>query len=148
MRVLVIVQSNPQAEKEGYTPDEMEKMFSEMGDFNEQLVKAGILLAAEGLQPSAKGKRVRFSGRDREVVDGPFTEAKELVAGYWIWRVASMDEAVEWVKRCPNPAGREGLIEIRPIGEMEDFGPELTPEARAQEDRVRAGAEKLAKKKG
>jgi hypothetical protein len=147
MRVLVIVKASPQSEAESYPPDEMKKMLSEMGAYNEQLVKAGIMLAAEGLHPSSKGKRVRFSGEARTVVDGPFAEAKELVAGFWIWRVASMDEAVEWVKRCPNPTGREGQIEIRQVHETEEFGLEFTPEERAREARVRAEAEKLAQKK-
>jgi hypothetical protein len=122
-------------------------MFTEMGNYNEELVKAGVMLAGEGLLPSSKGKRIQFSGTKRTVVDGPFSEAKELVAGYWIWRVASMDEAVEWAKRCPNPTGKEGQLEIRQIGELEDFGDALTPEARAQEERLRAETEKLAKKK-
>jgi hypothetical protein len=148
MRVMVIIKANPQTESESYAPDVMQKMLTEMGNYNEELVKAGLMLAAEGLHPSSKGKRVRFSGDSRTVVDGPFTEAKELVAGFWIWRVASMDEAVEWVKRCPNPTGGESEIEIRTIGEPEEFGAELTPEARAKGERVRAEAEKLAKKKG
>ncbi len=146
MRVMVIVKANPQTETESYAPGVMQKVLTEMGNYNEELVKAGLMLAAEGLHPSSKGKRVRFSGDRRTVVDGPFTEAKELVAGFWIWRVASMDEAVEWVKRCPNPTGGESEIEIRPIGETEEFGAELTPEARAKGKRVRAGAEKLAQK--
>jgi hypothetical protein len=148
MRVIVFVKATPETETQSYAPGEMEQMFKEMGDYNEQLVKAGIMLGGEGLLPSAQGKRIRFSGAKRTVVDGPFTEAKELVAGYWIWRVQSIDEAVEWAKKCPNPTGREGELEIRPIGEMEDMGVEFTPEARAQEERIRAEAEKLAKKKG
>ena len=148
MRVMVIVKSNPETEAQSTSAADMEKMFTEMGNYNEELVKAGVMLAGEGLLPSSKGKRIRFSGTKRSVVDGPFAEAKELVAGYWIWRVASMDEAVEWAKRCPNPTGQEGELEIRQIGEMEDFGAALTPEARAQEERIRAEAEKLAKKKG
>jgi len=148
MRVMVIVKSNPETEAQSTSAADMEKMFTEMGNYNEELVKAGVMLAGEGLLPSSTGKRIRFSGTKRSVVDGPFAEAKELVAGYWIWRVASMDEAVEWAKRCPNPTGQEGELEIRQIGEMEDFGAALTPEARAQEERIRAEAEKLAKKKG
>jgi hypothetical protein len=148
MRVIVFVKATPESETQSYAPGEMEKMFTEMGKYNEELVKAGLMLAGEGLLPSATGKRVRFSGTSRTVVDGPFTEAKELVAGYWIWRVQSMDEAVEWAKKCPNPTGQEGELEIRQIGEMEDMGAELTPELRAQEERLRAETEKLAKKKG
>ncbi|MET0555364.1 MAG: YciI family protein [Vicinamibacteria bacterium] len=148
MRVIVFVKATPESETQSYAPGEMEKMFTEMGNYNEELVKAGVMLAGEGLLPSAQGKRVRFSGASRTVVDGPFTEAKELVAGYWIWRVQSMDEAVGWAKKCPNPTGQEGELEIRQIGEMEDMGAELTPELRAQEERLRAETEKLAKKKG
>jgi hypothetical protein len=148
MRVLVIVKANPQTESESYAPGEMEKILTEMGNYNEELVKAGIMLSGEGLHPSSKGKRVLFSGEARTVVDGPFTEAKELVAGFWIWRVGSMDEAVEWAKRCPNPTGGESQLELRQVGEAEDFGTELSPEARAKGERVRAAAEKLAKKKG
>jgi hypothetical protein len=112
--------------------------FAEMGRFNEELVKAGVLLAAEGLQASSKGKRVKFSGTDRTVVDGPFTETKELVAGFWLWQVKDMDEAVEWVRRCPNPMRTESEIEIRQVFEAEDFGDQFTPELRAQEERLRA----------
>jgi hypothetical protein len=148
MRVIVFVKATPESETQSYAPGEMEQMFTEMGKYNEELVKAGVMLAGEGLLPSATGKRVRFSGKERTVVDGPFTEAKELVAGYWIWRVQSMDEAVEWAKKCPNPTGKEGELELRQIGEMEDMGAELTPELRAQEERLRAETEKLAKKKG
>jgi len=148
MRVMVIVKANPQTETESYAPGDMEKILTEMGNFNEELVKAGVMLTGEGLRPSSQGKRIRFSGANRTVVDGPFAEAKELVAGFWIWRVASMDEAVEWAKRCPNPTGGESELEIRQIGEMEDFGAELTPEARAKGERLRAETEKLAKKKG
>jgi hypothetical protein len=110
-----------------------------MTEFNEQLVKAGIMTSGEGLTPSSKGKRVRFSGRDRKVIDGPFAETKELVAGFWMWNVKSMDEAVEWVKKCPNPFdGGESEIEIRPVFEAEDFGAEYTPELREREERMRA----------
>jgi hypothetical protein len=121
-----------------------EQLLTEMGQFNEELVKAGIILAGEGLHPSSKAKRVKFSGDKRTVIDGPFTETKDLIAGYWLWQVRSMDEALEWVKRCPNPDGDESEIEIRPVFEAEDFGEEFTPELRAQEDRIRAEAEKLA----
>jgi hypothetical protein len=123
-----------------------EKMFAEMGKFNEELVKAGIMLAGEGLQPSSKGARVRFSGTKRTVIDGPFAETKELVAGFWIWKVKSKEEAIEWVKRCPNPMPTDSEIEIRQIFEAEDFGAEFTPELREQEERLRAGIE--AKKQG
>jgi hypothetical protein len=115
----------------------------EMGNFNEELVKAGIMLAGEGLHPSAKGARVRFSGSKRVVTDGPFAETKELIAGFWIWEVKSLAEAIEWVKKCPNPTGQEGEIEIRQIYETADFGDELTPELREQEDRLR---EQIARK--
>jgi hypothetical protein len=115
-----------------------------MGKFNEELVKAGVMLAGEGLQPSSKGKRVRFSGKKRSVIDGPFTETKELIAGFWLWQVRSMEEAVEWVKRCPNPMEGESEIEIRQVFEAEDFGPELTPELREQEERQR---KQMARKK-
>jgi hypothetical protein len=113
-----------------------------MGKFNEQLVKAGVMLAAEGLQPTSKGKRIRFSGAKRTVIDGPFTESKELIAGFWLWQVRSMEEAVEWAKRCPNPFEGESEIEIRQVFEADDFGPELTPELREQEERIRAAAKK------
>jgi hypothetical protein len=112
-----------------------------MGKFNEELVKAGVMLAGEGLQPSSKGKRVRFSGKTRTVIDGPFTETKELIAGFWLWQVKSMEEAIEWVKRCPNPHEGESEIEIRQVFEAEDFGPEFTPELREQEERLRAQVE-------
>jgi hypothetical protein len=134
MRVMVIVKASKESEG-GAAPDE--KILTEMGSFNEELVKAGIMLAGEGLRASALGKRVHFSGTKRTVTDGPFAETKELIAGYWIWNVKSMDEAVEWVKRCPNPHQSDSEIEIRPIYEMEDFGAEFTPEAREQEERLR-----------
>jgi len=140
MRVMVFVKATRRSEA-GEMPSEA--LLAEMGKFNEELVKAGVMLAGEGLHPSSKGKRVRFSGSTRTVVSGPFEPASELVAGFWIWKVASMDEAVEWVKRCPDPMpGEEGVIEIRPIFEAEDFGAELTPELRAQEDRLRAEVER------
>jgi hypothetical protein len=114
-----------------------EQMLTEMGAFNEELVKAGVMLAGEGLHPSSKGARVLFKGGDRTVVDGPFAESKELVAGYWLWQVKSLDEAIEWVKRIPNPTGDEGIVEIRQVFESEDFGEEFTPELREQEQRLR-----------
>jgi hypothetical protein len=136
MRVMVFVKASKNSES-GALPDV--KMFAEMGAFNDELVKAGILLAADGLKPSSAGKRVRFSGTKRTVVDGPFAETKELVAGYWIWQVRSMDEALEWVKRCPNPMpGEDSDIEIRPVFELEEFDALLTPELRQQEARHRA----------
>jgi hypothetical protein len=121
-----------------------EELLAAMGAFNEELVKAGVMLAGEGLHPSAKGKRVRFSGRQRTVIDGPFAETKELVAGFWLWQVKSMEEAIEWVRRCPNPMPTESEIEIRPVFEADDFGAEFTPELRAQEDRLRAQVERKA----
>lgn len=135
MRVMVIVKASKESES-GAAPDA--KILAEMGAFNEELVKAGIMLSGEGLQSSAKGKRVRFSGSKRTVLDGPFPETKELIAGFWIWRVKSMDEALEWVKRCPNPHPSDSEIEIRQVFETEDFGDELTPELREQEERLRA----------
>jgi hypothetical protein len=134
MRVLVMVKATADSES-GAMPSE--QMFAEMGRFNEELVQAGILLAAEGLHPSAKGVRVRFSGSSRSVVDGPFAETKELVAGFWLWQVRSMDEAIEWVRRCPNPMPGDSEIEIRPVFEAEDFGPEFTARVREQEQRLR-----------
>jgi hypothetical protein len=121
-------------------------LLAAMGAFNEELVKAGVMLAGEGLHPSAKGKRVRFSGRQRTVIDGPFAETKELVAGFWLWQVKSMEEAIEWVRRCPNPMPTESEIEIRPVFEAEDFGAEFTPELRAQEDHLRAQADQLSRR--
>lgn len=143
MRVMVMVKATRESEA-GEMPG-ME-LLQAMGNFNEELVKAGIMLAGEGLHPSVRGKRVRFSGTGRTVVDGPFAETKELVAGYWLWQVKSMEEAVEWVKRCPNPMVSDSEIEIRPVFEADDFGAEFTPELRAQEDRLREQAENLAKK--
>ena len=143
MRVMVIVKASKESEA-GAMPDE--KMLTEMGKFNEELVKAGVMLAGEGLHPSGKGKRVRFSGSRRTVVDGPFAETKELIAGFWIWKVKSMDDAVEWAKRCPNPHPSDSELEIRQIFENEDFGEEFTPELRAQEDRLRAQIAKNEKK--
>jgi hypothetical protein len=135
MRVMVLVKADKNSEA-GVLPDE--KLLSDMGKFNEELAKAGIMLAGEGLHPSSKGARVRFSGNKRTVIDGPFSETKELIAGVWLWQVKSLDEAIEWVKRCPNPTGSESEIEIRQVFELEDFGAAATPEIRAQEDRVRA----------
>ena len=140
MKVMVMVKATPESEA-GVMPSE--QLLTDMGNYNEALVKAGIMLAGEGLHPSSKGARVLFSGADRTVTDGPFTETKELVAGYWIWQVQSMDEAIAWVKRCPNPMPGESEIEIRPIFEVSEFGDELTPELRAQEEQIRAAAEKL-----
>jgi hypothetical protein len=135
MKVMVIVKATKNSEA-GVMPSE--KLLTEMGNYNEELVKAGIMLAGDGLQPSSKGKRIKFSGRQRSVVDGPFTETKELIAGYWVWQVRSMAEAVEWARRCPDPMpGEEAELEIRPLFEAEDFGKELTPELRAQEERLR-----------
>jgi hypothetical protein len=131
---MVIVKANKNSEA-GVMPKQ--QLLAEMGKFNEELVKAGVLLAADGLQPSSKGKRVRFSGEKRTVIDGPFTETKELIAGFWLWQVRSMEEAVEWVKRCPNPCEGEAEIEIRQVFEAEDFGAELTPELKKQEKRLR-----------
>ena len=135
MRVMVMVKATADSET-GRMPSTEE--LTAMGQFNEELVKAGVMLAGEGLHPSARGKRVRFSGSERTVVDGPFTETKELVAGFWIWQVRSMDEAVEWARRCPNPMPGGGELELRPVFEAEDFGAELTPELRAQEERLRS----------
>ncbi|AOJ04861.1 MULTISPECIES: YciI family protein [Burkholderia] len=142
MRVMVIVKAT-NASEAGKMPGT--ELLAAMGKFNEALVKAGVMLAGEGLHPSAKGKRVRFSGSARTVIDGPFAEAKELVAGFWLWKVASMDEAVEWVRRCPNPMEGESEIEIRPLFEMEDFGAELTPELREQEARLQTEIDDNAK---
>ena len=138
MRFMVIVKANPDSER-GVLPTR--EMLAEMGKFNEELVKAGVMLAGEGLQPSSKGARVRFSGKKREVIDGPFTESKELVAGFWLWQVRSREEAIEWLKRAPF---QEGEVEIRQVFESEDFGEEFTPELRQQEERLR---QKIAAKK-
>ena len=135
MRFMVMVKASKDSEA-GVMPTEQE--LAEMGKFNEELVKAGVMLAGEGLQPSSKGARVRFSGSKRTVIDGPFAETKELVAGFWLWQCKSIDEAIEWVKRCPNPMPGESEIEIRQVFENEDFGAEFTPELQAQEDRIRA----------
>ena len=140
MRVMVIVKANQDSEA-GVLPSN--ELLSEMLEFNEELVKAGVMLAGEGLHPSSKGVRVKFSGNKRTVVDGPFAETKELIAGYWLWQVKSMDEAIEWAKRCPNPTGEESVLEIRPLFETEDFGSELTPELQQKEERLR---QEVAKK--
>ena len=134
MRVMVMVKATADSESGAMPTTEQ---LAEMGQFNDELVKAGIMVSAEGLHPSAKGKRVRFSGKNRAVFDGPFAETKELVAGFWIWQVSSMEEAVEWVRRCPNPMPTESEIEIRPIFEAADFGEEFTPELREQEEQQR-----------
>ncbi|HEX7151221.1 MAG TPA: YciI family protein [Thermoanaerobaculia bacterium] len=142
MRFMVLIKANADSEN-GVMPSE--QLLTEMGKFNEELVNAGIMLAGEGLHPSAKGARVRFSGSSRTVIDGPFTETKELIAGFWIWQVGSLQEAIDWVKRIPNPDGKddsESEVEIRQIFEAEDFGAEFTPELREQEDRLRAQIEK------
>ena len=141
MKFMIMVKATKDSEA-GVMPSE--KLLAEMGKFNEELVKAGVMLAGEGLHPSSKGARVRFSGAKRSVIDGPFAETKELVAGFWIWQVKSKEEAIEWVKRCPNPMPGESEIEIRRIFEAEDFGEEFTPELREQEERLRS---KIAAKK-
>jgi hypothetical protein len=141
MRVMVIVKASKESEA-GVLPDT--EILTKMGKYNEELVKAGIMLAGEGLQPTSKGKRVRFSGEKRTVIDGPFTETKELIAGYWMWQVRSMEEAVEWLKRCPNPHPGETEVEIRPVFEANDLGENFTPELREQEQRLR---EKITAKK-
>ena len=141
MRVMVIVKASPESEA-GIMPSQ--ELLTAMGKYNEELVKAGVMLAGEGLHPSSKGVRVRFNGDKRTVIDGPFTETKELIAGFWLWQVKSKEEAIEWVKRCPNPMPGESEIEIRQVFENEDFGAEFTPELRAQEDRIR---EQISSKK-
>jgi hypothetical protein len=145
MKVMVIVKATKNSEA-GAMPSE--QLLTEMGKYNEELVKAGIMLAGDGLQPSSKGKRIRFGGGKRTIVDGPFTETKELIAGYWIWQVRSMDEAVEWARRCPDPMpGEDAELEIRPIFDAEDFGEEFTPELRAQEERLRHEMERQQNKR-
>jgi len=143
MRFMVIVKASKNSEA-GILPDE--KLLTEMGKFNEELTRTGVMLMGEGLQPSSKGARVRFSGAKRTVIDGPFSESKELIAGFWLWQVKSKEEAIEWVKRCPNPMpGEEAEIEIRQVFEAEDFGPALAPEQREAEERMRAQAYPLKK---
>ena len=139
MRFMVIVKASKDSEA-GEMPSE--QLLTEMGKYNEELVKAGVMLAGEGLQPSSKGARVRFSGKDRTVIDGPFAETKELIAGFWLFQCRSLEECIEWVKRCPNPFEGDSEIEIRQVFETEDFGENLTPELREQEDRIRAEAAK------
>lgn len=139
MRVMVIVKATKESEA-GTLPEQ--KLLAEMGKFNEELVNAGIMLEGEGLHPTAKGKRVRFSGSKRTVVDGPFDNTNEIIAGFWLWKVRSMDEAVEWVRRCPNPMNSDSEIEIRQVFEAEDFGAEMTPEMREQEERLRQQIER------
>jgi hypothetical protein len=134
MRVMVIVKASKESEA-GVLPST--ELLTAMGKFNEELVKAGVMLAGEGLKASSAGKRVNFSGGMRTVIDGPFTETKELIAGFWLWQVKSLEEAVEWVKRCPNPHPSDSIIEIRPVFEVEDFGPAATPEIRANEKKLR-----------
>jgi hypothetical protein len=138
MRVMVVVKGNEETET-GVLPST--ELLAEMGKYNEELVKAGIMLDGEGLHPSSKGVRIQFSGDQRNVVDGPFAETKELIAGYWVWQVRDMDEAIEWAKRCPNPTGGESVLELRPVFEAEDFGDNLTPELREQEERLRSQIE-------
>jgi hypothetical protein len=138
MRVMVLVKATEESEA-GQMPSQ--ELLTQMGAFNEELVKAGVMLAGEGLHPSSKGSRVAFSGAERKVIDGPFAETKELLAGYWLWQVKSLDEAIEWAKRIPNPDGTDGVVEIRPVFETDDFGDELTPELREQEQRLREQVE-------
>ncbi len=141
MRVMVLIKANSDTEANVMPSEEL---LTEMGKYNEALVKAGVMLAGEGLHPTSKGKRVRFSGTQRTVIDGPFAETKELIAGFWLWQVKSMEEAVEWIKRCPNPTGAESIVELRPVFEADDFGAELTPELRAQEERLRERTAQLS----
>ncbi len=142
MKVMVIVKATADSEA-GKLPSQ--QLLTEMGNYNEELVKAGIMLAGEGLQPSSQGARVRFSGKDRTVTDGPFAETKELIAGFWLWQVKSMDEAIGWVKRCPNPMPGDSEIEIRPLFSAEDFGEAMTPELREQDERLRAETDNRGK---
>ena len=144
MRFMIIIKADKNTEA-GVMPSE--QLLAEMGKYNEELVKAGVMLAGEGLHPSSKGARVKFSGSKRTVIDGPFTETKEMIAGFWLWQVKSREEAIEWVKRCPNPTGAESEIEIRQVFEAEDFGAEFTPELREQEERLRATLESKQGKK-
>ena len=141
MRVMVLIKATEQSEA-GEMPSQ--ELLEQMTDFNEDLVRAGVMLAGDGLHPSSKGVRVEFSGRERKVIDGPFAETKELLAGYWLWQVRSMDEAIEWAKRIPNPTGEHGVVEIRPVVEADDFGEEFTPELREREAQLRAQAETSA----
>ena len=143
MRFMILVRADKNTEA-GVLPDE--KLLTEMGKYNEELVKAGVMLAGEGLQPSSKGARVRFSGSKRTAIDGPFAETKELIAGYWLWQVRSKEEAIEWVKRCPNPMPGDSEIEIRQVFEASDFGEAFTPELREQEERMREQIEQSGKR--
>ena len=138
MRVMVLIKATEESEA-GVMPSQ--ELLTQMGNFNEELVKAGVMLAGDGLHPSSKGVRVVFSGGERKVIDGPFAETKELLAGYWVWQVKSLDEAIEWVRRMPNPTQQDGVVEIRPVFEADDFGDEFTPELREQEARLRAHVE-------
>lgn len=138
MRVMVLIKATEQSEA-GEMPSQ--DLLEQMTAFNEQIVKAGVMLAGEGLHPSSKGARVEFAGSERKVIDGPFTETKELLAGYWLWQVKSLDEAIEWAKRIPNPTGQHGVVELRPVFEIDDFGQELTPELRERDARMRAETE-------
>jgi hypothetical protein len=138
MRVIVFVKATKDSEN-GVMPSS--EMLLAMGKYNEELVKAGIMLDGEGLHPSSRGARIQFSGDQRTVVDGPFAESKELIAGYWVWQVRDMDEAIEWAKRCPNPTGAESVLEIRPVFELDDFGDNVTPEVREREERLRSELE-------
>jgi hypothetical protein len=138
MRVMVLIKATEESEA-GVMPSQ--ELLTEMGNFNEELVKAGVMLAGDGLRPSSEGVRVVFSGGERNVIDGPFAETKELLAGYWVWQVKSLDEAIEWVRRMPNPTGQDGVVEIRPVFEADDFGDEFTPELREQEARLRSQVE-------
>ncbi len=138
MRVMVLIKATEESEA-GVMPSQ--ELLTEMGNFNEELVKAGVMLAGDGLHPSSEGVRVAFSGGERKVIDGPFAETKELLAGYWVWQVKSVDEAIEWVRRMPNPPGQDGVVEIRPVFEADDFGDEFTPELREQEARLRTQVE-------
>src|SRR5215218_8698828 len=141
MRVIVMIKANEKSEG-GEMPSE--ELLEQMTAFNEELVKAGMMLAGDGLHPSSEGARVEFSGSERKVIDGPFAETKELLAGYWLWQVKSLDEAIEWVKRIPNPTGEHGIVEIRPVFEADDFGEEFTPELREREQRLRDQTEASA----
>jgi hypothetical protein len=142
MRLIVFIKASAESES-GQMPDE--QLLTEMGKYNEELLNAGIILGGEGLHPSSKAVRIDFKGADRTVTDGPFAETKEVIAGYWVWKVKSMEEAIEWAKRCPNPTGSESTLELRPIFEMEDFGDAMTPELREQEERLREQTDKLYK---
>lgn len=142
MKVMVLVKATRESEA-GVMPSE--QLLAEMGNYNEQLVKAGIMLAGQGLHPTSKGARVRFSGKDRTVIDGPFAESKEVIAGYWLWQVKSMQEAIDWLKRCPNPHNEDCELEIRPVFDCADFGAAMTPELQEQEKRLADGAARNAK---